>query len=159
MRWTRKGVPAATSFADSLQPYMAEWASAAHEQNVVTEHRLHACRRLGNVPPVVPTEDADAGDVRACYPATATCPRPRQGPTGRDLPGAPRPDHRHCGKLRYRKHITFIGLFIKTCVSNFVRSTMRWLRSCGSHRARSGSASPGGLRSTGARTRGSLLRP
>jgi hypothetical protein len=32
----------ATSFFDRLQPYVAEWASAAHEQNVVTEHRLHA---------------------------------------------------------------------------------------------------------------------
>jgi hypothetical protein len=40
-RWTRKGVPAATSFVDRLQPYVAEWASAAHEQNVVTEHCLH----------------------------------------------------------------------------------------------------------------------
>jgi hypothetical protein len=40
-RWTRKGVPAATSFVDWLQPYVAEWVSAAHEQNVVTEHRLH----------------------------------------------------------------------------------------------------------------------
>jgi hypothetical protein len=40
-RWTRKGVPAATSFVDRLQPYVAEWASVAHEQNVVTEHRLH----------------------------------------------------------------------------------------------------------------------
>jgi hypothetical protein len=29
------------SFVDRLQPYVAEWASAAHEQNVVTEHRLH----------------------------------------------------------------------------------------------------------------------
>jgi hypothetical protein len=38
----RKGVPATTSFADRLQPYVAEWASAAHEQNVITEHRLHA---------------------------------------------------------------------------------------------------------------------
>jgi hypothetical protein len=28
-------------FADKLQPYVAEWASAAHEQNVVTKHRLH----------------------------------------------------------------------------------------------------------------------
>jgi hypothetical protein len=37
----RKGVPAATSFVDRLQLYVAEWASAAHEQNVVTEHRLH----------------------------------------------------------------------------------------------------------------------
>jgi hypothetical protein len=40
-RWTRKGVAAATSFFDRLQSYVAEWASAAHEQNVVTEHRLH----------------------------------------------------------------------------------------------------------------------
>jgi hypothetical protein len=40
-RWTCKGVPAVTSFVDRLLPYMAEWASAAHEQNVVTEHRLH----------------------------------------------------------------------------------------------------------------------
>jgi hypothetical protein len=43
-------------------------------------------RRLGSVPSVVPTEDADAGDVRVCYPATATCPEPRQGPAGRDVP-------------------------------------------------------------------------
>jgi hypothetical protein len=35
-KWTHKGVPAVTSFADRLQPYVAEWASAAHEQNVVT---------------------------------------------------------------------------------------------------------------------------
>jgi hypothetical protein len=55
--------------------------------------------RLGSIPSVVPTEDADAGDVRACYPATATCPGPRQGPARRDLPGAPRPDHRHSSKL------------------------------------------------------------
>jgi hypothetical protein len=34
-------VAAATSFFDRLQPYVAEWASAAHKQNVVTEHRLH----------------------------------------------------------------------------------------------------------------------
>jgi hypothetical protein len=40
-RWSRKGVPAASSFVDRLQPYMAEWASPAQEQNVVTEHRLH----------------------------------------------------------------------------------------------------------------------
>jgi hypothetical protein len=106
-RWTRKGVLAVTSFVDRLQPYVAEWASAAHEQNVVTEHRSRR-RRLGSVPSVVPTEDVDAGDVRACYPATATCPRPRQGPTGRDLPGALRPDRRHSGNLRYCKHITLI---------------------------------------------------
>jgi hypothetical protein len=36
-----KGVPAATSFIDRLQPYMDEWVSATHEQNVVTEHRFH----------------------------------------------------------------------------------------------------------------------
>jgi hypothetical protein len=35
-------VPAATSFVDRLQPYVAEWASVAHKQNVFTEHRLHA---------------------------------------------------------------------------------------------------------------------
>jgi hypothetical protein len=63
-------------------------------------------RRLGSVPSVVPTDDADAGDVRACYPTTATCPGPRQGPAGRDLPGAPRPDHWHScdnppGKIPY----------------------------------------------------------
>jgi hypothetical protein len=40
-RWKRKGVAAVTSFVDKLQPYMAEWASAVHEQNVVTEHCLH----------------------------------------------------------------------------------------------------------------------
>jgi hypothetical protein len=34
-------VTAATSFVDRLKPYVAEWASAAHEQNVVTEHCLH----------------------------------------------------------------------------------------------------------------------
>jgi hypothetical protein len=76
------------------------------------EHRHRAPpsrrRRLGSVPSVVPTEDAGAGDVRACYPATATCPGPRQGPAGRDLPGTRRPDRRHNGKLRYCKHITFI---------------------------------------------------
>jgi hypothetical protein len=31
-------VAVATSFVDKL---LAKWASAAHEQNVVTEHRLH----------------------------------------------------------------------------------------------------------------------
>jgi hypothetical protein len=41
-RWSHKVVAAATSFFDRLQPYVAEWASVAHEQNVVTEHRLHA---------------------------------------------------------------------------------------------------------------------
>jgi hypothetical protein len=40
-RWSRKGVAAATSFFDRLQPYVAEWASAAHETNFITEHRLH----------------------------------------------------------------------------------------------------------------------
>jgi hypothetical protein len=40
-RWSRKGVAAATLFFDRLQPYVAEWVSAAHEQNVVTEHRIH----------------------------------------------------------------------------------------------------------------------
>jgi hypothetical protein len=31
----------ATSFVNKLQAYMAEWASTVHEQNVITEHRLH----------------------------------------------------------------------------------------------------------------------
>jgi hypothetical protein len=30
-----------TSFVGKLQLYVDEWASAAHEENVVTEHRLH----------------------------------------------------------------------------------------------------------------------
>jgi hypothetical protein len=34
-------VAAVTSFVDKLRPYVAEWASAAHEQNIVTEHRIH----------------------------------------------------------------------------------------------------------------------
>jgi hypothetical protein len=37
----RKGVATATSFVGKLQPYVDEWASAAHEENVVAEHRLH----------------------------------------------------------------------------------------------------------------------
>jgi hypothetical protein len=37
----RKGVAAATLLVDKLQSYMVDWASAAHEQNIVTEHRLH----------------------------------------------------------------------------------------------------------------------
>jgi hypothetical protein len=40
-RWTRKGVPATTSFVDRLQPYVAEWVTAAHEHNIFTEHYLH----------------------------------------------------------------------------------------------------------------------
>jgi hypothetical protein len=32
---------AVTSFVGKLQLYVDEWASAAHEENVVTEHRLH----------------------------------------------------------------------------------------------------------------------
>jgi hypothetical protein len=40
-RWTCKGVLAATSFVDRMQPHVAEWASATHEQNIVTEHHLH----------------------------------------------------------------------------------------------------------------------
>jgi hypothetical protein len=49
-RWMRKGVYAVTSFSDRMQPYMAEWVSAALEQNVVTEQRLHdaaACTYRG----------------------------------------------------------------------------------------------------------------
>jgi hypothetical protein len=34
-------VSAVTSFVDKLQLYVDEWASEEHEENVVTEHRLH----------------------------------------------------------------------------------------------------------------------
>jgi hypothetical protein len=34
-------VDAVTSFVDKLQSYVDEWASAAYEQNIITEHRLH----------------------------------------------------------------------------------------------------------------------
>jgi hypothetical protein len=39
--WTRKGVAAVTLFVGRLQPYVDELVSAAHEENVVTEHCLH----------------------------------------------------------------------------------------------------------------------
>jgi hypothetical protein len=98
-KWMCKGMPAATSFVDKLQLYVAEWASAADEQNVVTEHRLHdGTTWVAYLQWYLPR--TDAGDVRACYPDTATCPGPRQDPAGRDVPGAPRPDRRHSGKLR-----------------------------------------------------------
>jgi hypothetical protein len=103
-RWTRKGMVAATPFVGKLQPSVDEWASAAHEQNVVTEHRLH-----DGAPWVAYLQwylPRTRGDVRACYPAT--CPGPRQDPAGHHAPGAPRPDRRHSGKVRYCKHITFI---------------------------------------------------
>jgi hypothetical protein len=76
-------------------------ARAEHHHQASPSRR----RRLGSVPLVVPTEDADTSDIRACYRATATCPGPRKGPAGRDLPGALRPDRRHSGKLRYCKFI------------------------------------------------------
>jgi hypothetical protein len=34
-------VAVATSFVGKLQPYVDEWASIAHEENVIAEHRLH----------------------------------------------------------------------------------------------------------------------
>jgi hypothetical protein len=108
-RWTRKGVPATTSFVDKLQLYVAEWASrrmsrTSSPSTAFTTTPLGSRTFSGTVP----TEDANAGDVRACYPATATCPGPRRGPAGRGLPGALRLDRRHSSKLRYCKHITFI---------------------------------------------------
>jgi hypothetical protein len=109
-------------------------------------HRAPPSRRrgLGSVPSVVPPEGADADDVRACYPATATSPGPRQDPARHHVPGAPRRDHRHNGKLQYRKYITFTWIFILTCVSNFVSSTTCLLRSCSSHRPWGSNALPGG---------------
>jgi hypothetical protein len=109
-RWTQKGVPATTSFVDKLQPYVVRGRVGVRGTRAERRHRAPPSRRrrLGSVPSVVPPEDVDAGDVRTCYPATATCPGPRQDPAGRDVPGAPRPDRRHSNKLRYYKHITFI---------------------------------------------------
>jgi hypothetical protein len=69
-------VPAATSFVDKMQQYVAEWASAAHEQNVIIEHRLH---------------DSAAW--------VAYLSGPQQDPAGHDVPGALRPNRRHNGKL------------------------------------------------------------
>jgi hypothetical protein len=79
-------------------------------------HRAPPSRQcsLGSVPSVVPPKDADAGDVRAFYPATATCLGPRQDPARHHVPSAPRLNRRHNGKLRYCKHITFIWIFIIT---------------------------------------------
>jgi hypothetical protein len=106
-RWTRKGVPAATSFADRLQPYVAEWASAEHEQNVVIEHRLHAAA-------------AWVAYLQWYLPRTRTRVTYVPLPQHRHLPwtttGSCRtrptrcaePDHQHIGKLRYCNHITFI---------------------------------------------------
>jgi hypothetical protein len=106
-RWSRKGVPAATLFVDRLQPYVAEWVAAAHEQNVVTEHRLHdAAAWVAYLEWYLPRTWTWVTYVPAT--TTATCPGPRQGPAERDLPGALRPDRRQSGKLRYCKHITFI---------------------------------------------------
>jgi hypothetical protein len=76
-------VPAATSFVDRLQPYVAEWASATHKQNVVTEHRL------GSVPSVVPPEDA----MRVTY-VPATPPLPPVPDHDRILPDATYPVRR-----------------------------------------------------------------
>jgi hypothetical protein len=158
-RWTRKGVPAETSFVDRLQPYVVEWVSAVLEQNVVSEHRLHA------------TTAAWVVYLQWYLPRTrtrvtympATSPPPPVPDHDRVLPDATYTMHRDQTADTAVSYDTANILhsydFSLKHVSNFVRSTMRWLRSCGSHRARSGSASPGGLRSTGARTRGSSLRP
>jgi hypothetical protein len=79
--------------ADSTEPAeLPTMGSLWCLQKVMTS--LYVILRLGSVPSVVPTEGADAGDVRVCHPAIATCPEPR-----RDVPSAPRPDRRHKGKL------------------------------------------------------------
>jgi hypothetical protein len=55
-RWTRKGVPAATSFVDKLQPYVAEWASATQVTYVPA------------TPPPPPVPDHDRILPDAMYP-------------------------------------------------------------------------------------------
>jgi hypothetical protein len=114
----RKGVVAATSFVDKLQSYVDEWASVAHEQNVVTEHRLHdgaawiaylqwylprTQTRVTYVPatlPPPPTPDHDRILPDTTYPVrqdqivvwTSLGPLPRwvPGPTTRWAPGTTR---------------------------------------------------------------------
>jgi hypothetical protein len=70
-------------------------ARAKHRHRALPSRR----RNLGSVPLVIPSEDADAGDVHACYPATATCPGPRQDPAAHHVPGVSRPDRRQA--VRY----------------------------------------------------------
>jgi hypothetical protein len=89
-RWSRKGVAAATSFFDRLQSYVAEWASAAHELNVVTEHRLHAAAaRVAYLQWYLPRTRMRVTYVPATTPPP---PVPDHDTAGRDLPGALRPD-------------------------------------------------------------------
>jgi hypothetical protein len=57
------------SFVDRLQPYVAEWASAAHKQNVVTKHHLHDTAAI--------PEHFWPGPTRPAGPARA---RPAPGP-------------------------------------------------------------------------------
>jgi hypothetical protein len=85
-------VAAATSFIDKVQSYVAEWASVAHEENVVIEHRLHdGVAWVAYLQWYLPRTR-----TRVTYvPATATYLGPRQDPAGRDVPGALRPDRRH----------------------------------------------------------------
>jgi hypothetical protein len=82
-------------------------AAMAHEQNVVTEHRLHdTATWVAYLQWYLPRTWTRVTYVPAT--TTATCPGPRQGPAERDLHGALRSDRRHSDKLRYCKHITFI---------------------------------------------------
>jgi hypothetical protein len=132
-RWTRKGVPAATSFVDRLQPYVAEWASAAHEQNVVTEHRLHAAVAwVAYLQWYLPRTQ-----TRVTY-VPATPPPPPVPDHDRVVPDATYPVRRDQTADTTVSYDTANILHsydfsLKTFVSNFVRSTTRWLRSCGSH--------------------------
>jgi hypothetical protein len=105
-RWTHKGVAAATSFFDRLQPYVAEWASAAHEQNVVTEHRLHAAAAwVAYLQWYLPRMRTQVTYVPATAPPS---PVPNHDRVLQDAAYPVRRDRRHNGKLRYCKNITFI---------------------------------------------------
>jgi hypothetical protein len=101
-------MPAVTSFVDKLQPYVAEWGSAAHEHNVVTEHRLHdGTAWVAYLQWYLPRTRARVTYVPTTPPLPPV-PDHDKILAGRDAPGAPRPDRLHIGKLRYCKYITFI---------------------------------------------------
>jgi hypothetical protein len=143
-RWTRKGVPAAMSFVDKLQPYVAEWASAADEQNVVTEHRPHdGAAWVAYLQWYLPRMR-----MRVTY-VSATPPPPLVPDHDKILPYATYPVRRN----------QTADIAVSYDTANVLRSTTCWLISCGSHRPRGSSALPEGFRSTGARTTGSSLLP
>jgi hypothetical protein len=121
-RWTRKGMPAAMSFVDRLQSYLAEWASAAHEQNVI-EHRL----RDGTAWVAYLQWYLPRTWTRVTY-VPATPPPPLVPDHDRVLPDATYPvrrDQTADTAVSYDTTNILHSYFIKTCFSNFMCSTTR----------------------------------